>query len=52
MSNAYTGGCACGRIRYEISGEPIFMGDANAVIANTKAARVTAPTSPSRTARM
>jgi hypothetical protein len=27
MSNAYTGGCACGAVRYEISGEPIFMND-------------------------
>ena len=27
MSEAYTGGCACGAIRYEISGEPIFMND-------------------------
>ncbi len=25
MSDAYTGGCACGAIRYEISAEPVFM---------------------------
>jgi hypothetical protein len=24
MSEAYTGGCACGAIRYEISGAPVF----------------------------
>jgi hypothetical protein len=25
MSEAYTGGCTCGAIRYEISAEPLFM---------------------------
>lgn len=27
MSTAYTGGCACGAIRYEIPGEPLAMND-------------------------
>jgi hypothetical protein len=25
MSRAFTGGCACGAIRYEISGQPLFQ---------------------------
>jgi len=25
MSEAYTGGCACGAIRYEVADEPVFM---------------------------
>ena len=27
MSEAYTGGCACGAIRYEISAEPVVTND-------------------------
>jgi hypothetical protein len=27
MNKAFTGGCACGAIRYEISAEPLFMND-------------------------
>jgi hypothetical protein len=27
MTKAYTGGCACGAIRYEISAEPVFSND-------------------------
>jgi hypothetical protein len=27
MSDPYTGGCACGEIRYEISDEPMFQND-------------------------
>ncbi|MET3493442.1 GFA family protein [Variovorax boronicumulans] len=27
MTHSYTGGCACGAIRYEISAEPVFQND-------------------------
>lgn len=27
MSDPFTGGCACGAVRYEITAEPVFMND-------------------------
>jgi hypothetical protein len=27
MTDAYSGGCACGEIRYSCSGEPLYMGN-------------------------
>lgn len=27
MSKHFTGGCACGGVRYEIAGDPVFMSD-------------------------
>ena len=36
MSKAYTGGCACGAIRYEISGEPAFSNDCQCRVCQLK----------------
>lgn len=36
MSEAYSGGCACGAIRYEIAGEPIFMNDCQCLTCQKK----------------
>ena len=51
MSDAYTGGCACGAIRYEIADEPIAMLDCQCLdcqqMSGTGAMR---PTSRSRDA--
>ena len=38
MSEPYTGGCACGAIRYEISTEPLFRTTASASTVNGRAA--------------
>ena len=27
MTDAYTGGCACGDIRYRCTGDPLYMGN-------------------------
>ena len=44
MSKAYTGGCACGAIHYEISGEPLAMTDCQCVTASARVAPGTALT--------
>ncbi|MGE3872193.1 MAG: GFA family protein [Parvibaculaceae bacterium] len=36
MSEAYTGGCACGAVRYEIAGEPVFMNDCQCLTCQKK----------------
>lgn len=36
MSEAYTGGCACGAIRYEIAGEPVFSNDCQCLTCQKK----------------
>ena len=36
MSDAYTGGCACGAVRYEIEGEPMVMGDCQCLTCQKK----------------
>jgi hypothetical protein len=48
MNEAYSGGCACAAIRYEIAGEPLAMVDCHAAIANARAALATGPTPYSR----
>ena len=44
MSEAYTGGCACGAIRFEIADEPCSRTIASVSTANTRAAPGTGPT--------
>jgi len=36
MSEAYSGGCACGAIRYEIASEPIFTNDCQCLTCQKK----------------
>ena len=36
MSEAYKGGCACGAIRYEIAGEPIFSNECQCLTCQKK----------------
>ena len=44
MSEPYTGGCACGAIRYEISDEPLVMDDCQCRDCQRGAAPGTDPT--------
>ena len=44
MNTVYTGGCACGAIRYEATEDPSLRTTANAAIAGKEAAPVTHPT--------
>ena len=45
MSEAFTGGCACGALRYEIDAEPIFQND----LPMTGLSRNPLPTTPGGT---
>ncbi|MGE0007454.1 MAG: GFA family protein [Parvibaculaceae bacterium] len=36
MNEAYCGGCACGAVRYEITGEPVFSNDCQCLTCQKK----------------